>query len=130
MNTKQIMIEAWNTARCAAVKFGGRASQYFAEALRMAWASIKNALATMVGSEKQIAWAKDIQGKFLAKYRHEIANLNEAIAQDGESCDGWDARIAKCQRIIDAAMAETSAKFWIDNRASCGVFFRKFVMAR
>jgi Streptococcus thermophilus bacteriophage Gp111 protein len=38
MNTKQIMIRAWELAREGVAAFGGRVRQYLAAALRMAWA--------------------------------------------------------------------------------------------
>lgn len=40
---KQIMKKAWEIAKAAAERFGGKASQYIAEALRMAWAMVKGA---------------------------------------------------------------------------------------
>lgn len=33
----QFMVSAWAMARKAAVKFGGKASQYFTESLRIVW---------------------------------------------------------------------------------------------
>lgn len=41
MNTRSIMQNAWAIAREAAAKFGGRAAQYLAAALRQAWQSAR-----------------------------------------------------------------------------------------
>lgn len=38
---KKVMVRAWEIAREAAAKFGGRAIEYIAGALKMAWAEIK-----------------------------------------------------------------------------------------
>lgn len=38
---KNVMTRAWKIAREGAAKFGGKVKEYFAEALRMAWAEIK-----------------------------------------------------------------------------------------
>lgn len=40
---KQVMNRAWEIAKAAVVQFGGKAREYFAEALRMAWAEAKAA---------------------------------------------------------------------------------------
>jgi Streptococcus thermophilus bacteriophage Gp111 protein len=41
MNKKGVMKNAWKIARNGAAKFGGNAKEYFAEALKMAWAIAK-----------------------------------------------------------------------------------------
>lgn len=41
---KELMKNAWNIAREGQKNFGGKVSEYFAEALRMAWAQAKNGL--------------------------------------------------------------------------------------
>ena len=48
---KQIMKRAWEIARTAVKRFGGKASEYIAEALRMAWAQYK-ACGTTVAAKK------------------------------------------------------------------------------
>lgn len=40
-NLKNIMTRAWEIAREAVANFGGKASEYIAEALKMAWAEVK-----------------------------------------------------------------------------------------
>lgn len=39
---KQVMVTAWEIAEDAAVKFGGKKSEYIAEAMKMAWDYYKN----------------------------------------------------------------------------------------
>lgn len=44
MNKKEIMSKAWEIAREGQKAFGGKVREYFAEALKMAWAQAKNGL--------------------------------------------------------------------------------------
>lgn len=46
---KNVMAKAWEIARGAVNKFGGKVSEYFSQALRMAWAYCKAA-----GDDKQL----------------------------------------------------------------------------
>ena len=39
---KEVMTNAWKIAKNAAKKFGGKAIEYIAEALKMAWSAIKD----------------------------------------------------------------------------------------
>lgn len=39
---KEVMTKAWGIAKSAVAKFGGKAVEYIAEALKMAWAAIKD----------------------------------------------------------------------------------------
>lgn len=41
---KEIMVNAWKLAREGQKTFGGKVSEYFAQALKMAWAQAKNAI--------------------------------------------------------------------------------------
>ena len=41
---KEIMSNAWKIAREGQKKFGGKVSEYFAQALKMAWAQAKNSI--------------------------------------------------------------------------------------
>lgn len=52
---KQIMKRAWEIAREAVSKFGGNATEYFAEALRMAWKETKIAVLEEKGFKR---WQK------------------------------------------------------------------------
>ena len=41
---KDIMVRAWEIAREGQKTFGGKVSEYFAQALKMAWAQVKNTI--------------------------------------------------------------------------------------
>lgn len=57
------MVKAWKIARQGVKKFGGKVKEYFAIALKMAWAQIKggNQVVELQGTEKQVKWANDIR---------------------------------------------------------------------
>lgn len=40
---KNVMVRAWEIAKAAVVKFGGKAREYIAQALAMAWKEVKTA---------------------------------------------------------------------------------------
>src|SRR5690554_7300845 len=71
---KKVMVRAWEIAREGAKKFGGKVIDYLAEALRMAWAEFKMAVANergsvkLVGTEKQVKWANDIRDKYMKAF--------------------------------------------------------------
>lgn len=44
---KKVMVRAWEIAKEAVTKFGGKVKEYFAQALRMAWAEIKKGVEKM-----------------------------------------------------------------------------------
>lgn len=62
---KNIMTNAWKIAKEGASKFGGKAVEYFAEALKIAWANIKNVAVTYTASiedGKRGLWIAKITG--------------------------------------------------------------------
>ena len=59
MKMKNVMTKAWEIAREGAAKFGGKASEYFAKALKMAWAIIKKGVDMMDHKEKFIELVKE-----------------------------------------------------------------------
>lgn len=61
---KKVMVRAWKIAREGVAKFGGKVKEYFAVALKMAWAETRKAvLTTAVGSRKHKSWVAKIIGK-------------------------------------------------------------------
>lgn len=58
------MTKAWEIAKSAVARFGGSAVEYLSGALKMAWSEVKKGVEKMEGSEKQVAWAKDIKAKY------------------------------------------------------------------
>lgn len=64
---KNVMTKAWEIAREGQKKFGGKVKEYFAQALRMAWAIVKSAkqvavVKTTSGSKKHKSWVAEIVG--------------------------------------------------------------------
>lgn len=72
---KNVMVRAWEIAKEGVKKFGGKVKEYFAQALTMAWAEVKNTPA-----DKARAMFIDIfsQGKNMEVVR-EIENGYEVI---------------------------------------------------
>src|SRR5699024_12283953 len=70
-----VMTQAWEIAYKGQNKFGGKVKEYFAQALKMAWALVKKSAVAfkgavrqaenvaLQGSVKQIAWAESIREK-------------------------------------------------------------------
>src|SRR5699024_10394838 len=100
---KNVMTRAWEIAREGYIKFGGKVVEYFAEALRMAWAEVKAAkekveIALAPGSRKHKSWLAVIKGPH-AKFRLDREFLESDV--DGakvfnvgngiyKACDGGD----------------------------------------
>jgi len=89
MDKSKIFTAAWAVARKGAVKFGGKAREYFSEALKMAYAHLRNlaakaapvatstvnkvhALATIM-----ISWPRHLRGSFA--YRFVLDNADRAL---------------------------------------------------
>ena len=64
-----------------------------------------SALATLEGSEKQVAWATDMRAKVLAEL--------EQMPKGAATQEWRDAFVAECQRVLGQVRR---AKTWIDNR--------------
>lgn len=67
------------------------------------------ALPELTGSEKQVSWANDIRGKAAPV----IAAMQEKIKANAEKSPK---QTAAMQLVLDELRAQTSAKWWIDNR--------------
>lgn len=72
---KKVMIKAWEIARNGQEKFGGKVSEYFAEALKMAWALIKKGVNKMANDLKVIA--REIEEAFMEESITVQANVWE-----------------------------------------------------
>ncbi|KYG88971.1 hypothetical protein A0U40_14845 [[Bacillus] sp. KCTC 13219] len=63
---KNVMTRAWEIAKEGAAKFGGKAKEYFAVALKMAWAETKKPTVVTIelvsGSRKHRSWIAEIVG--------------------------------------------------------------------
>ena len=83
------MKKAWEIAKQGQAKFGGKVKEYFATALKMAWALAKKASSTiitplkavaLVGTDKQIEWAKSIRSEVYHSLMNEV-QTEEYIAE-------------------------------------------------
>lgn len=64
---RNVMTTAWEIAKDGAAKFGGKVKEYFGEALRMAWAIVKQTATTVTiqlseGSRKHKTWVAELIG--------------------------------------------------------------------
>ena len=91
---KNVMKVAWKIAKEAVMKFGGKAKEFFREALRIAWASVKeggnkvievtiNSNVAYVGSPKQISWVKEVMSKV------DVALINDCLKSLYENPEKW-----------------------------------------
>lgn len=106
---KNVMTRAWEIARKAVVKFGGKVKEFFAQSLKFAWSEIKGGvkMVELKGSEKQIKWATAIREKMIAC----IANYENLIG-----CE----RVAECVSIVksikERVLTEENSAWFIENR--------------
>lgn len=128
------MQKAWEIAREGARKFGGKVSEYFAEALRMAWAIVKNGMekyvkqvkgtiepvqaSELAGSEKQIAWAKEI--------RQNAVNvlLNEVMHEEYTMETTRSQKVAKrpVHAVLEALKTEEGINEYFEERKDSPAF--------
>nr|WP_150959376.1 hypothetical protein [Aneurinibacillus sp. XH2] len=132
---KKVMVRAWEIAKAAVVKHGGKAVEYIAGALKMAWAEVKGEIKkataaiikTSSGSRNHKSWVAEITGKhpkfkfnreFLEVY-NEISSLfggKEWKLLEGkvyEVCDGGNRYFAKVENgeVIEINGYEVSEMF-------------------
>ena len=106
------MVRAWEIAREGYEKFGGKVSEYFAEALKMAWAEVKQASKPeFVGSEKQIKWVNDIYPKVIEMIDELVAEVEEYAKRKSEAAQN---AFNKYVELVNEMKQETKAGFWID----------------
>lgn len=104
------MKEAWVIAKKAAVRFGGKASEYISESLKLVWASVKNLVEPIYievseGSRKHKSYVAELKGNddrwgFIRNFvseDHEELRVKYAYLQEGgvyEIQDGGDREYA------------------------------------
>ena len=81
---KKVMVRAWEIARAAVVKFGGKVKEFFAEALKMAWAEVK---------ESKIEKVVTINTK--------NAKLNETVARFAEDMNNRIVKAVKAGKDLE-----------------------------
>lgn len=73
-------------------------------------------MADLEGSEKQVAWAEEIRGKYMPRYAQE----RQEWAEHGAT----DEQLAKVDKVLAWLKGQTSAAWWIDNRLSSSTALR------
>ena len=73
-------------------------------------------LATLEGSDKQVAWAEEIRGKYMPRYAQE----RQEWAEHGATAE----QLAKVDKVLAWLKGQTSAAWWIDNRFSSSTALR------
>lgn len=86
---KNVMNKAWEIAKSAAAKFGGRAAQYFAQALKMAWEGAKEVAAVVeYNIRKKNRFAKVYLAKIVGKCER-FGLAREFVKETEIDQDGW-----------------------------------------
>lgn len=131
---KNVMKKAWEIAREGAKKFGGKASDYIAEALRMAWALIKEGTNDMIkhaeqvkgtieqlqvnnltGTVKQVAWAEDIRKNAVQAMFEEV--LHEEYVVEGNMPMQKTKTVRRpVKEVVNALKSEESIKEYFEER--------------
>ena len=73
-------------------------------------------LPALEGTDKQVAWADDIRGKYMPKYAQE--------RQEWADHGATDEQLAKVDKVLAWLKGQTSAAWWIDNRFSSSMVLR------
>lgn len=108
---KNVMTKAWKIAREGAARFGGKVKEYFAEALKMAWAQAKEVATTVEitlaeGSRKHKSWVAEITGTD-AKYGFDRKFIN---AREDENIKGKFFSLEEGQ-VYDVNCAQSGRKY-------------------
>lgn len=89
-------------------------------------------LGDLDGTPKQVEWAEKIRKERLSDMEKAINDAGERLARirtsaDAERIRGFEREMEEHRNILQAAYAETSAKFWIDHRDDLtGELFKRF----
>lgn len=110
-----VMTQAWTIAKQGQNKFGGKVSEYFAEALRIAWSIVKGLvkeekqmkLVELQGTEKQVAWANSIR-----EWTKRL--LDEAIENGMKVPSAKPQFVDRLKAANEIIMSKDSARWWID----------------
>jgi len=123
MNKREMMVEAHQMAK----QMIGDYSARLALALRTLWASVKKgatkimkAIENLTGSEKQIAWAKEIIAQNLKDLQREMDYYKGRT--DGVFTDYAD----KLEKAInELGESNCTAKWWIEHRNLANAYMQK-----
>jgi|GEM_PF-3601407 len=108
---RNIMVNAWRIAREGQKAFGGKISEYFAQALKMAWAQAKNGLDIEVLEKKGFnRWTKGDMDRLyfnIARSGHmevdhyNTGNISHAAIDGEEISHRFAGQILAVKRFID-----------------------------
>lgn len=73
-------------------------------------------LPSLAGSPKQVAWAQDIRRDLFSQQIAQRFDSCRNAAARADKLDQMPAAIARMSDLLAPVLAETSAKWWIDNR--------------
>lgn len=110
-----VMNKAWEIAREGVNKFGGKVKEYFAKALKMAWALVKKGVKKVmefIGTEKQIKWAKDIYPNAIEKIEEVIKHeeIEEYARKKELRSEGYNQYL----KFFEEMQEIKEASFWIE----------------
>lgn len=88
-------------------------AQQTAEATEQAEAA---GLPTLTGSGKQVAWAETIRAKLLTEIARQRAEFEALGRRKGATEDNIAAALAQFDGVVAKVVAQTGARWWIDNR--------------
>lgn len=116
IDMKNVMVRAWEIAREGAARFGGKAVEYIAVALKMAWAEVKKGskkvtVRTTMGSKHHKSWVARIVGT------HVRWGLDREFVDAVEEND-WDGKVFElCDGIYEVCNAGDREFIKVENGA-------------
>lgn len=120
---KNVMKKAWEIAKEAVKKFGGKSVEYFSEALKIAWKEVKESAAPKYveikiseGSRKHKSYVAKVKGlhdrfgidREFVSHDHDHLRVKVAIMFNGNIYEIQDAGDRKYVRIVNGQMVEMS----------------------
>lgn len=128
-NMTNAMTKAWTIAYKGQKRFGGKVKEYFATALKMAWAIFKKGakamnkvkgtlrdinFADLKGSEKQVSWAKDIRSKAIKVMEHAVMTI-EFTPQSVSPMDRPKAQTRPVKEVAMKMLTEESIQMHLND---------------
>lgn len=114
---KKVMVRAWEIAKEAVQKFGGKVKEFFQQALIIAWSEIKNGvkMVELKGSEKQITWAEEIRENIINLSIKVIETKKEMWLSRGMDESLIAKKCVKPMQFVEMLKSNDDAKWFIDN---------------
>jgi len=95
---------------CPACEKAAAAAKHSAANAEAAEANAEAGLATLQGSDKQIAWAETIRAQFIPGLQAKLAEVQSKATEANAD------QVAGCVAMIQSIVDEQSASYWIDSR--------------